>query len=545
MRVLAAQINPTIGDLEGNTQKVIDSLQRAHQAKVDVILFPELVLSGYPPEDVLLDAAFIDAAAKKLETIAPMTRNLFAAIGLPRWNASKKEKMLYNSAAIFADGKLLGFKDKTLLPTYDVFDERRFFEPGQEETPIWEYLKKKIAVTICEDIWEHAKQVGYTNYHCDPVLFLKARKPDLLLNLSSSPYYYNKKETRFSVVEAAARTLRCPVILCNQIGTNDQLVFDGNSCFVNEKGELIRIAKSFAEDDLIIDLDAKASPCPMPENGIKDLYSALVLGVRDYFQKQGFKKAILGLSGGIDSSLTACIAVEALGAENVFALSLPSRYSSPGSIADAHLLAQNLGIQLEKIDIDPIFQTYLDLLEPMFEGRPHDITEENLQSRIRAMILMAFSNKFGSILLTTGNKSEMSMGYTTLYGDMAGGLGVLHDVTKLNVYALAKFINHKKNLIPEAILKKTPSPELKPDQKTTDFIHPFEVLDPVIEDYIENFMTPEEIAKKRNLPLAFVRDLVHRMHLAEYKRRQAPISIRVTRKAFSKGRNVPIVQKWI
>jgi NAD+ synthase (glutamine-hydrolysing) len=544
MRVLAAQINPMIGDLEGNAQKIVDALARARGA-ADIVLFPELALSGYPPEDLLLDASFIDAAQQQLEGIAPYTKNLFAVIGLPRWNPSKKEKLLYNSAALFADGKLLGFKDKTLLPTYDVFDERRFFEPGAKEQPVWEYRGKKIGVTICEDVWQHGQAVGYTHYAVDPVVELAKKKPDLLLNLSSSPYYFERRDIRLSVFQAAARTLGCPVVLCNQVGANDELVFDGHSLFLNKKGELIRIAKGFAEDDLLVDLEAPAAPCPLPENGIKDLYSALVLGVRDYFRKQGFEKAILGLSGGIDSAVTACIAADALGAKNVSALNLPTRYSSLGSVSDAKALAGNLGIALHTIDIDPLFQAYLDLLKPFFKGLPSDITEENLQSRIRAMVLMAFSNKLGSLLLTTGNKSEMAMGYTTLYGDMAGGLAPLHDVTKLRVYELARFINKKKPLIPEPILEKEPSAELRPHQKTTDAIHPFETLDPILEEYLERFLPVEEIAEKRNLPVDFVRGVVRKIHAAEYKRRQAPISIRVTQKAFSRGRNVPIVQKWM
>ena len=544
MKVLAAQLNPTIGDLGGNTQKVIDALTRA-RGKADVVLFPELTLTGYPPEDLLLDGGFIDAVQLKLDAIAPFTRGFFVAVGLPRRNPSKKEKPLYNSAAIFIDGKLAGYKNKTLLPTYDVFDERRYFQPGDEEQPIWEYLGRKIAVTICEDVWQHSHSAGYTDYICDPIVNLARKSPDLLLNLSASPYYFERKDFRLSVFEAAARTLACPAILCNQVGANDQLIFDGNSLFLNEKGELIQLAKGFTEDDLLVDLDTHACPCQLPKNGVKDLYSALVLGVRDYFQKQGFEKAILGLSGGIDSALSACIAVEALGAQNVTALSLPTRYSSEGSLSDAQHLARNLGIELQKIDIDPIFQNYLDLLKPFFGGRPHDLAEENLQSRIRAMILMAFSNKFGSILLTTGNKSEMAMGYTTLYGDMAGGLGVLQDVTKLRVYQLAAHVNRQGAIIPEAILKKEPSAELRPNQKTTEAIHLFETLDPILEDYIERRISLEEIAEKRGVSLEFVRSIAGRVHQAEYKRRQAPIGLRVSRKAFTKGRNIPIVQKWM
>lgn len=543
MRVFVAQINQTIGDLEGNTARILSALKRAKEKKADIVLFPELTLSGYFPDDLLLDPAFIDAIWEKLEVIRPATVGLFVVVGLPRWNPNKKEKPLYNSAAVFENGKLLGFKNKTLLPTYDVFDERRYFEPDEEQ-PIWTYLGCRIAVTICEDVWQHSNHVGFTDYFCDPVELLKGKSPDLVLNLSGSPYYFNRKDVRLSVFQAVAKTLCCPVVLCNQVGVNDQLVFDGHSLYLNEKGELIQIAKGFAEEDMVFELNTHVCPCTMPENGIKDLYSALVLGVRDYLHKQGFKKGLLGLSGGIDSALVACIAKDALGADNVLVLSLPSRYSSEGSVSDAVHLANNLGIELRKVPIDPVFQSYLDQLDPLFENSMCELAEENIQSRIRGAILMAFSNQYGSILLNAGNKSEMAMGYTTLYGDMAGGLGVLHDVTKLHIYQLAAFINRNQEIIPAAILTKAPSAELKPNQKDSDTLPPFEILDPIIEDYIEELLTPEQIAEKRKLSIDFVRDVTHKMHLAEYKRRQAPISLRVTQKAFNKGRIIPIVQKW-
>jgi NAD+ synthase (glutamine-hydrolysing) len=543
MRIFAAQINPTIGALEQNTAKVLAALERAKKAKAEIVIFPELTLSGYFPDDLLLDPTFIDACAAKLEEIRPKTVGLFVCIGLPRRNPSGKEKFLHNSVAVFNDGKLLGYKDKTLLPTYDVFDERRYFEPGHEE-PIWEFRGKKIAVTICEDVWQHSGNVGYTNYRRNPVLDLKKKRPDLLLNLSGSPYYFNRKDARLSVFRSVATTLGCPIVLVNQVGANDQLVFDGHSLHLNAKGELIQIAKGFVEDDLIVDLGADTGRCPVPENGIKDLYSALVLGVRDYFHKQGFKKAILGLSGGIDSALVACIAKEALGAENLLCLGLPSRYSSPTSVKDAEALALILGAAFKVISIDDIFQTYLDLLEPMFKKSSSDVTEENLQSRIRGMILMAFCNKEGSLLLNTGNKSEMAMGYTTLYGDMAGGLGVLHDVSKLAIYKLVAFVNREAEVIPQEIIDKVPSAELKENQTDFDTLPPYEVLDPVIEDYIEEGLSSVAIAKKRGLDLKRIEEIIHKIHLAEYKRRQAPIGIRVTQKAFSKGRYVPIVQKW-
>src|SRR3989344_1592691 len=375
MRILAAQLNPTIGDVEGNAQKVISALDRARRQKADVFVFPELTLSGYCPDDLLLDSRFIDAIFQKLEEIVPHTKGLFAAIGLPRSSGGKKEKLLYNSVAVCADGKLLGFKNKPPLPTDDVFDERRYFEPGEEEI-LWEYMGRRIAVTICEDVWQHAKSVGYTHYARDPVLELKEKRPDLVLNLSGSPYSYGRNHTRLSVFSKAAKTLLCPLIFCNQVGGNDQLLFDGYSFYLNEKG---------------------------------------------------FKQALLGLSGGIDSALALCIAVDALGSESVLALTLPSRYSSKGSVADSRNLAKNLNVELIEVPIEPIFKSYLDLLKESFRESPLDLTEQNLQSRIRAMILMAYSNQYGALLLNTGNKSELAMGYTTLYGDMAGGFAPLHD----------------------------------------------------------------------------------------------------------------------
>ncbi|MDE3045364.1 MAG: NAD+ synthase [Verrucomicrobiota bacterium] len=541
MKIQASQVNPTVGDIEGNARKVVQALERARKGGIDVVLFPELVLCGYPPEDLLLDHSFIDALEKKLREIAPATKGLFAAIGLPRRNPRKKEKGLCNSAAIFIDGQLVGFKDKTLLPTYDVFDERRFFEPGEQES-VFEYLGWKIGVTICEDAWQHVGDVGYTDYRRDPIQDFAEKEIDLLLNLSASPYYFKRQDARLSVFEACAKTLRCPVVVCNQVGGNDQVVFDGHSLFVNEKGELIQLAKGFVEDDLIVDSSTHACPCGLPENGTRDLYSALVLGVRDYFQKQGLSQAILGLSGGVDSTLVACIAKDALGADKIKAYSLPSRFSSPNSYTDAEQLARNLGISLEKISIDETFQHMLDWITPLFQ--PTDLTEQNLQPRIRGTLLMSISNQSGAILLNTGNKSELAMGYMTLYGDMCGGLGVLLDVTKTQVYALARFLNRQGEVIPEAILQRVPSAELKENQTDQDTLPPYDVLDPILEDYIEEGLSPQEIAIKHGHLLPFVKDVIHKIHLAEYKRRQAAIGIRVTQKCFSKGRNVPIVQRW-
>jgi NAD+ synthase (glutamine-hydrolysing) len=543
MRVLAAQINPTIGDIVGNGQKILVSLDHARDLNADIVVFPELALSGYPPEDLLLDGGFIDALQKKLKEIAPATKGLMAAIGLPRWNESGIEKPLYNSAAVFQDGKLLGFHDKQLLPTYDVFDEMRFFQPGDQPS-IFEHMGRRIAVTICEDLWQHSHTVGYTKYRNDPIKKLQEQEIDLVVNLSASPYHYRRDRMRIQAFSQSARSLQAPLILCNQVGANDQLVFDGHSFYLNADGGLLKIARGFAEDEMLVDLALKSSPAALPESGVKDLYDALVLGIRDYFSKQGFVKAVLGLSGGIDSALVACLATEALGAKQVLCLSLPSRFSSPESLIDAEILANRLGLLLRKISIEPIFTATIQTLHPYFAKRAWDVTEENIQARIRGQILMAFTNKFGGLLLTTGNKSEMAMGYMTIYGDMCGGLAPLSDVTKTHVYQLAQYINREQEIIPLSTLQKLPSPELKANESYLDTLPPYETLDPIIEDYIEERLSAEEIAKKRKLPLTFVQEIVLRIHRAEYKRRQAPIGLRVTSKAFSKGRNVPIVQRW-
>jgi len=544
MRILVAQINPIVGDFEGNTRKIIQALDHARSKQADVVVFSELVLCGYPPEDLLLHAAFIDASQKYLEKIVQASSRLMVVLGLVRRNPTKKEKPVFNSAAIIQDGKLLGFEDKQLLPTYDVFDERRYFEPGTT-TQIWEYKGKKIGVMICEDIWQHAGFVNDTYYAHDPVLDFQSLKPDIVLNLSSSPYQFQKPSTRVKVCAKCATTLNCPVILCCQVGANDQLVFDGYSLYVNRQGQLIQMAKGFEEDEMLIDLDVPATPCEFSYDPLQDLYHALVLGVRDYFHKQGFKKGCLGLSGGIDSALVACIAVDALGKENVLAITMPSRYSSSGSVTDSEILARNLKIELLNIPIEKPFQSLLELLQPFFQGKPPDIAEENMQARIRGMILMAISNKHGYLVMSTGNKSEMALGYCTLYGDMAGGLGVISDVNKQQVYNLTRWLNREKEIIPQSIIDKVPSAELRPNQKDTDSLPEYEIVDKVLQGYVEEYLSPEEIAQKYSIAIEMVIDLVRRIHRAEYKRRQAPPGIRVTKKAFNIGRRYPIVQEWI
>lgn len=542
MRIAVAQINPTIGDIAGNTDKIAKAFHEARQKRADIVLCSELCLSGYPPEDFLYLPQFLNSIEKALHELIEESKGLIAIVGLPRRNPELSEKRLYNSAAILYNGALLGYYDKMLLPTYDVFDERRFFEPGPSART-WNLLGKKIAITICEDIWQHSQLVRYTTYRRDPVAELASQQPDLLLNLSASPYSMSKASHRLNVCGRAAATLSCPVILCNQVGGNDSLIFDGYSFYVDASGNLIDSAPGFEESLTLFDL-SNNTPKSFAIDPLEDLYKALVLGLHDYFHKSDFKKACVGLSGGIDSALVACLASEALGPENVLGVAMPSRYSSPDSLADALKLAQNLGIQYREISIEEPFQTYLDLLTPEFENKAPDTTEENLQARIRGMILMALSNKLGYIVLSTGNKSELAMGYSTLYGDMCGGLGVISDMPKMQIYALSKWINRDKEVIPWNTIQKPPSAELRPNQKDSDSLPDYQIVDNVLQDYVEDYMSPDEIARKHGYSIALVHDLIRRIHRAEYKRRQSPPGLRVTDKAFSVGRRFPIVQKF-
>lgn len=543
MKILTAQINPIVGDLNYNTDLITRFIQQGHLKGADIVLFPELALTGYPPEDLLLLPHFITAVSDKLEQIIIATQGLTAIVGLPRVNPNGLEKKLFNSAAIVQNGKLLGYADKILLPTYDIFDERRYFEPGKHVS-VWEFGGKRVAITICEDLWQHSGFIESTKYFRDPILELKDSKPDLVLNLSASPFSYSKYQKRFKVCQKIAKTLGCPIVLCNQIGANDSVIFDGYSLFANPEG-IQQCAAGFIEDEMWIDLDSPIKEIIAKRDDLHDLYRALVLGVHDYFKKQGFEKACLGLSGGIDSALVACIAAEALGAQNVYALFMPSRFSSSESQRDAAQLANHLGVNYKTISIDETFESYLKLLSLEFKNLPMDATEENLQARIRGMLLMAFSNKFGHIVLSTANKSEMAMGYATLYGDMCGGLGVINDVTKGQVYSLAKWINRNQEVIPWHTINRPPSAELRPDQKDSDSLPEYAVLDHVLQAYIEEHLSAQQIADQFGYSLEIVEDLIKRVHRSEYKRRQAPPGLRVSEKAFSIGRRFPIVQRWV
>lgn len=543
MHILAAQINPTIGDLAGNSERIIQVIEEGRSRGVDLIVFPEMALSGYPPEDFLLLPHFMEAVARQLKEIVRATAGIAVIIGLPRYNPHKLEKTLYNSAALIQNQTLIDFADKILLPTYDVFDERRYFEPGND-VKTWMLNNQKIGITICEDLWQHSGLLESTSYRRDPVLELRGKELACLINISASPYSLNKFSTRLKVCLSAARSLECPVILCNQVGGNDSLIFDGYSLYVNRDG-ILQCAKGFEEDKMFIDLVMPQQSVVIERNMIQDLYQALVLGVRDYFRKLGFKKACLGLSGGIDSAVAACIAAEALGSKQVLAISMPSRYSSPESARDAALLSRCLGIDYREISIEPPFESYLGILAPSFEGRASDITEENLQARIRGMLLMSFSNKFGYLVLSTGNKSELALGYSTLYGDMCGGLAVIGDLTKRQVYDLAHWINRHEEVIPQHTIERPPSAELRPNQKDSDTLPDYDIIDHVLQAYIVEHRSPAWIADCFHYPLSMVQDLVRRIHLNEYKRRQAPPALRVSEKAFSVGRRFPIVQRWV
>lgn len=555
MKVMLAQLNPTVGAIEANAEKIIQGINLAKQQDVHLILFPELALSGYPPEDLLLRDSFIEENSRALERIIAATAGIAAVVGMPSWIDSKK-KSLANSAAIIDNGSLLGFQHKKLLPTYNVFEERRYFTPSQEKAKLWTIGEWRIGITLCEDIWGHSSFcLPEAYYYCtDPVKELAVLKPDLVLNLSASPFDISKSAIRKQVCCRAAQTLGAPLLLCNQVGGNGALLFDGNSLLVDGSGTIVYEADSFVEELTAVEITKgwiKPGGCEgalkeaKDDGYIEDIYHALVMGIRDYFQKSNFKKACLGLSGGIDSAVVASLAAAALGKENVLALALPSRFSSENSFKDAGGLAENLAIEYKIISIEEPFAAFLNCLEEPFKNLPWDLTEENLQARIRGIILMAFSNKLGYLVLATGNKSELAVGYSTLYGDMCGALAVIGDLIKSDVYKLAAWINREKNIIPANILKKAPSAELRHGQLDSDSLPPYDIVDCVVQKYIEEGKAPKEIASLCNIPIETVEKLVQMIHRSEYKRRQSPLILRVTPYSFTNSLRFPVVQKWI
>lgn len=543
MKIALAQIDPTVGDFTGNLEKIVSASRRAAAQGARLTVFSELAICGYPPADLLEKSSFLARCRSAVAELAAASRDvstaILAGVALPVAGAGKPA---VNAAVLIDRGAVLLEQHKRLLPFYDVFDEQRYFAPSGPQK-IVELDGKRLAITICEDAWNDKNFWPQPLYRIDPVEELMRQNPDLHINLSSSPFWHTKQRLRRQMLSAMARRDRIPVLMCNQVGGNDSLIFDGSSMALDGQGNLIAQAKSFQEDLLLVDPFC-APPVSEPrEDDDAAAFQALVLGTRDYVRKCGFRQAIVGLSGGIDSALVAAIAAEALGAQNVMGVGMPSLYSSTGSIEDSRRLAANLGIRFEILPISSLFAEYTHTLEPLFAGTQPDITEENIQSRIRGDLLMALSNKFSALVLTTGNKSEMAVGYCTLYGDMVGALAVIGDLVKTRVYAVCRWLNRDREVIPPAILDKAPSAELRPDQKDTDSLPPYDVLDPILEAYVERYETSEQIAGQTGAPIELVRQVVRLVERSEYKRQQAAPVLKVTSKSFGMGRRFPIAIK--
>jgi NAD+ synthetase len=549
VKIALAQINPTVGDFSGNVEKIVEASRRAAVAGARLTVFSVLVICGYPPADFLEKPSFLARCREAVDELAAATSNLPTAVlaGVALAAEGESGKPAVNAAVLMDGGRVLLEQHKRLLPFYDVFDEQRYFVAASKPQQVVELDGVRLALTICEDAWNDKGFWQRRLYKVDPLEELMREHPAVHINLSSSPFWHGKRATRRDMLAAIARRDGIPVLICNQVGGNDSLIFDGSSFALNVHGEVIAQAASFAEDLVVADLlNANAEEPVVPateEDDTAAAYEALVLGTRDYVRKCGFRKVLVGLSGGIDSALVAAIAKDALGAENVLAIGMPSPYSSQGSIDDSRTLAANLGIRYEVIGIEGLFEEYTRALEPLFAGLKPDTTEENIQSRVRGGLLMALSNKFGALVLTTGNKSEMAVGYCTLYGDMVGALAVIGDLVKTRVYAVCHWLNRNGEVIPSAILEKPPSAELRPDQKDTDSLPPYEVLDPILEAYVERYETPEHIAEAHGFPLELVQQVVRLVERSEYKRQQAAPVLKVTSKSFGMGRRFPIAVK--
>ena len=544
MKIALAQINPTVGDFTGNLDKIVAASRRAAAEGARLTVFSELSICGYPPADFLEKPSFLARCRSAVDELAAATRELSTAVltGAALPAPPDAGKPAVNAAVLLDKGDILLEQHKRLLPFYDVFDEQRYFRASREQRVV-ELDGLRLGISICEDAWNDKNFWPQPLYAIDPMEELMRQHPALHINLSSSPFWHSKRETRQEMLAAIARRDGIPVLMCNQVGGNDSLLFDGSSLALNARGELIAQAASFQEDLVVFDpFAAPAIDAPRSDD-TEAAYRALVLGTRDYVHKCGFRKGLLALSGGIDSALVAAIAAEALGPENLLAVGMPSPYSSQGSIDDSRKLAENLGIPFEVMGISALFEEYTNALAPLFANREPDLTEENIQSRIRGTLMMALSNKFGALVLTTGNKSEMAVGYCTLYGDMVGALAVIGDLVKTRVYAVCRWINREREIIPAAILEKPPSAELRPDQKDTDSLPPYEVLDPIIEAYVERYETPECIASRRGFPLELVQQVVRLVERSEYKRQQAAPVLKVTSKSFGMGRRFPIAVK--
>jgi NAD+ synthase (glutamine-hydrolysing) len=546
MKIALAQINPTVGDFAGNSAKILDVARQAKQRGAGLVVFSELCLCGYLPLDLLERPAFLERNRTELASLAHHLQ-IPAIVGYAGRAHEATGKPVANCAALIADGNILFEQQKMLLPTYDVFDETRYFHPAKEQF-VFPLSGRQLGISICEDIWNDKNFWAKRLYERDPVTELVGKGAELLINISASPYIIDKRNLRLDMVKSLARTHQRPVVYVNQVGGNDSLIFDGSSLAVMPDGRVAAQAKSFEEDLVVFDSDTGTGDLrAQPAEEIEAAYLALVCGTRDYVRKCGFKKVTIGLSGGIDSAVVAAIATDALGPENVTGIAMPGPYSSAGSVTDAQQLAKNLGIDYEAIPISDVFEEYLRTLRPAFGNKPVDATEENIQARIRGNYLMALSNKFGSMVLSTGNKSEMAVGYCTLYGDMAGGLAVISDVPKTMVYALADLINRRaegRELIPIASIEKPPSAELRPNQTDQDSLPPYDVLDPILKAYVEEARSPQEIADHFGFPLELVQKVAQQVDKAEYKRKQAPPGLKITYRAFGFGRPFPIAQKF-
>jgi len=548
MKLALCQINNTVGDLAGNVARISEFAARAAEAGASLAVFPEMALAGYPPRDLVEKPSFLERAQAALDHLTATTAGLPIAliVGYPGRAPEYAARPATNSACLIEGGRILFRQTKVLLPTYDVFDEARNFTPAERQS-LMEWRGMKLALAICEDAWNDKQYWDRPLYPRDPVSELVRGGAGLLVVINGSPYHLGKRQLRREIFSAVAAHHKSPLVYVNMVGGNDQLVFDGSSFAMNAKGELIASARSFDEDLVLVDFDAGAGDRHESQpTETEAVYEALVLGTRDYLHKCGFRKVLLGLSGGIDSTLVACIAVDAVGKENVVGVAMPGPYSSEHSITDARQLARNLDIRFEVASIDDAYAAVVKGLNPLFAGAPADVTEENVQARLRGMTLMALSNKWNAVVLTTGNKSEVAVGYATLYGDMCGGLAVISDVPKTMVYELCRLVNQRRaGVIPENVFLKPPSAELRPDQKDTDSLPPYDVLDGILKAYVEEMKPPAQIAAEQQLSLTLVREIVNKVDRNEYKRQQAAPGLKVTTKAFGIGRRFPIAQKFL
>ena len=546
MKLTLAQLNPTIGDIQGNLAKVEKTLSDCGKDSPDLVVFPELFLVGYPPRDLLERPSFIartQAAIGELLRVSQNYGQTGIIVGAPQLDHQPTGKGIHNSALLIYQGKLLFSHHKSLLPTYDVFDEPRYFEPGNEDSVV-KFKDHTLGISICEDAWNDPALWPRRTYHHDPIEFMAKRGADVIINIAASPFHRGKERLRYDIVRSHARKHRIPFVFLNQVGANDELIFDGRSICVNRDGDPFVVFPPFQEHIQTISLEQAVAPISYePQKEIESVYQALVLGLKDYMGKCGFATAILGLSGGIDSAVTCCIAAAALGGENVLAVTMPGPYSSPGSVEDSKNLAENLGIGFQVIPISPVYEAYMKSLQPHFKGKEPDVTEENIQARIRGNILMALSNKFGHLVLSTGNKSELAVGYCTLYGDMSGGLSVISDVPKTMVYELAYHLNEKSPVIPQEIISKAPSAELRENQTDQDTLPPYEILDQILSYYVDEHYSLADILRL-NFDSDTIKWVIRAVDSNEYKRRQAVPGLKVTSKAFGIGRRMPIAAEF-